>query len=92
MTTAPLSDDMIIDTVSKPLDTLPESDDEEDEPEPTKPPSHKETVELCHQLYRYLESHPNTDSYFPYVSALQDFAKATMFNTVKQSHMSDFLE
>ena len=71
VTTEPLTDESIITHVKQPsLVATPESDDESDDDSslPPKPASHTDFLAACELQRCYLQSYPNTQKYFPYMS------------------------
>lgn len=91
LTTEPLTDDSIIAQVQQPSEDHPEADsDSDDEIPPSKPPSHADAMTMCQQLRLYLQSHSDTDSFFPYVNNIEQFAARQKYCSKQQTKLTDF--
>lgn len=87
--TGPLTDEVIVSRVQPVISDKQDSDDNDDDPTdpPTDPPSHAAVVEMCEQIRLYLQSQADTDTYFPYINAIQQIALRQQYCSKEESEV-----
>ena len=92
LTTEPLTDEDIIQTVTDKYNPDKEDeDDEDDEPETSSPtPSISAALDSCTTLRDFVQSQPDTQDLFKHINAIQQYITRKQFQTKQQTSIRDF--